>query len=65
MAAEESYPDDLLYHREHDWARLEGDDAVLDITWHALDALGELVHLEPPPLGATVAEDDSYARSSR
>ena len=56
MAASESYPDDLLYNREHDWARIEGDEAVLGITWFAHDALGELVHYEPPEAGATMSE---------
>jgi glycine cleavage system H protein len=60
VAANESYPDDLLYHPEHDWARIEGDEAVLGITWYAQDALGELVHFEPPSDGATVAKDASY-----
>ncbi len=60
MAAAESYPEDLLYHAEHDWARVEADEAVLGITWHAQDALGELVHFEPPEQGATVAKDASY-----
>jgi glycine cleavage system H protein len=60
MAADESYPDDLRYHREHDWARIEGDEAVLGITWYAQDALGELVHFEPPDAGSTVAKDSSY-----
>ena len=60
MAAAESYPDDLKYHRDHDWARVEGDEAVLGITWFAADALGELVHFEPPEPGATVAKDGSY-----
>jgi glycine cleavage system H protein len=59
MAAE-SYPDDLLYHPEHDWARVDGDEAVLGITWHAQDALGELVHYEPPDVGATISKDASY-----
>ena len=59
MAAE-SYPDDLLYHPEHDWARIDGDEAVLGITWFAVDALGELVHYEPPAVGAQVAKDSSY-----
>ena len=56
----ESYPEDLLYHPEHDWARIEGDEAVMGITWHAQDALGELVHYEPPDIGSTVAKDGSY-----
>ena len=56
----ESYPDDLLYHPEHDWARIDGDEAVLGITWFAQDALGELVHYEPPKEGATVMRDASY-----
>jgi len=60
VAAAESYPDDLRYHVEHDWARIEGDEATLGITWFAVDALGELVHFEPPEVGATVTKDQSY-----
>jgi glycine cleavage system H protein len=60
VAAAESYPDDLRYHREHDWARVEGEEAVLGITWFAQDSLGELVHFEAPEVGATVAKDASY-----
>ena len=60
MAAPESYPDDLKYHPEHDWARVDGDEAVLGITWFAQDALGELVHYEPPEPGATIAKDTPY-----
>jgi glycine cleavage system H protein len=60
VAAAESYPDDLKYHSEHDWARVEGDEAALGITWFAADALGELVHFEPPEVGSSVAKDRSY-----
>jgi glycine cleavage system H protein len=60
LAATESYPDDLKYHKEHDWARIEGDEAVLGITWFAQDSLGELVHYEPPKEGDTTARDSSY-----
>jgi glycine cleavage system H protein len=60
MAAAESYPDALKYHQEHDWARIDGDEAVLGITWFAGDALGELVHFEPPEVGATISKDTSY-----
>jgi len=60
LAATESYPEDLLYHAEHDWARIEGDEAVLGVTWYAQDALGELVHYEPPDVGATVSRNSSY-----
>jgi glycine cleavage system H protein len=60
MAAEESYPGDLRYHREHDWARIDSYEAVLGITWFAQDALGELVHYEPPDEGSTVTKDSSY-----
>jgi glycine cleavage system H protein len=60
VAAAESYPDDLKYHEEHDWARLDGDEAVLGITWFAADALGELVHFEPPEVGSTVTKGQSY-----
>ena len=61
MAADESYPEDLLYHQEHDWARTEGDDeAVVGVTWYAQDSLGELVHFEPPDVGASVAKGASY-----
>jgi glycine cleavage system H protein len=61
MAVAESYPDDLRYHPEHDWARLEGDEAVFGITWFAQDALGELVHFEAPEEGATLVKDQPYA----
>ena len=60
MAATESYPETLRYHREHDWALIEGDEAVLGVTWFAQDALGELVHFEPPQDGQTIAKDSSY-----
>jgi glycine cleavage system H protein len=60
VAAAESYPDGLQYHSEHDWARLEGDEATLGITWFAQDALGELVHYEPPEEGAEIAKGSSY-----
>jgi len=60
MAAAESYPDDLKYHREHDWARVDDDEAVLGITWFAQDALGELVHFEAPTTGSNVARGSSY-----
>ena len=56
----ESYPEELLYHPEHDWARIDGDEAVLGVTWHAQDALGELVHYEPPDVGATIGKGGSY-----
>ena len=59
--AEETYPDDLKYHPEHDWARIDGDQAVFGITWYAQDALGEVVFCEPPDVGATVAKDSAYA----
>jgi len=58
--AEASYPPDLLYHSEHDWARIEGDEATFGITWHAQDALGEVVFFEPPALGAIVTQDQPY-----
>jgi glycine cleavage system H protein len=58
--ATESYPDDLRYHPEHDWARIEGDEAVLGVTWFAQDALGDLVHYEAPSVGGTTAKDKPY-----
>jgi glycine cleavage system H protein len=60
MPAAESYPDELKYHREHDWARVDGDEATLGITWFAQDSLGELVHFEPPEEGAEIAKDSEY-----
>jgi glycine cleavage system H protein len=60
VAADESYPDELRYHQEHDWARIDGDTATLGITWYAQDSLGEIVHYEPPEVGASVAKDESY-----
>ena len=59
MAAE-SYPEGLLYHPEHDWARIEGDEATLGVTWFAQDALGELVHYEAPAVGDSIAVGASY-----
>jgi len=57
-----SYPDDLLYHDQHDWARLEGDEeAVFGVTWYAQDSLGEVVFYDPPEVGATIDKDASYA----
>ena len=61
MAANEGYPDELRYHPEHDWAQIDGDEAVLGITWYAQDALGELVHFEAPQVGATLTKDQAYA----
>jgi glycine cleavage system H protein len=60
LAATETYPDELKYHKEHDWARIDGDEAVLGITWFAQDSLGELVHYEAPQEGATITRDTSY-----
>jgi glycine cleavage system H protein len=59
--ADASYPDDLLYHPEHDWARIDGDLATLGITWYAQDSLGEVVFFDPPQVGAQVRQGDSYA----
>jgi glycine cleavage system H protein len=56
-----SYPEDLLYHPEHDWARVDGDEATLGITWYAQDQLGEVVFFEPPEVGKTMTKDDPYA----
>jgi glycine cleavage system H protein len=58
--AEASYPEDLKYHPEHDWARIEGDEATFGITWYAQDALGEVVFFEAPTVGASVSKDQSY-----
>jgi len=59
--AEESYPEELRYHREHDWARIDGSDATFGITWYAQDSLGEVVFFEPPEVGTDVVKDSSYA----
>ena len=61
MAAQESYPDGLKYHPEHDWAQIEGDEATFGVTWYAQDALGEVVFYEPPEVGAEIAKDRAYA----
>ncbi len=58
--ADESYPEDLKYHPEHDWARIDGDEAVFGVTWYAQDALGEVVFYDPPEVGTTVARDRAY-----
>jgi glycine cleavage system H protein len=59
--AEASYPDDLRYHPEHDWARVEGEQATFGITWYAQDALGEVVFFDPPDVGTHVSKDEPYA----
>src|SRR5215211_1384168 len=59
--ADESYPEDLRYHPEHDWARIEGEEATFGITWYAQDALGEVVFYEPPEAGSEVTKDQAYA----
>jgi glycine cleavage system H protein len=59
--ADESYPEDLLYHPEHDWVRIEGDEATFGITWYAQDALGEVVFFDPPEVGAEVKANQPYA----
>jgi len=59
--ADASYPDDRLYHTEHDWAKIEGDTATFGITWYAQDALGEVVFFDPPEVGSTVTKDEAYA----
>ena len=59
--AEASYPDDLKYHPEHDWARVDGDVATLGITWYAQDQLGEVVFFDPPEVGKTISKDAAYA----
>ena len=59
--ADASYPEDLLYHPEHDWVRLDGDTATFGITWFAQDALGEVVFFDPPDVGTTVTKDEAYA----
>jgi glycine cleavage system H protein len=61
VPANETYPDDLRYHPEHDWARVQGDEAVLGITWYAQDSLGELVLFDGPEVGATLIKDQAYA----
>ena len=58
---EASYPDDVLYHQEHDWARVEGDVATFGITWYAQDQLGEVVFFEPPQAGTTTTKDEPYS----
>jgi glycine cleavage system H protein len=59
--ADAAYPEDLLYHPEHDWARIDGDTATFGITWYAQDSLGEIVFFDPPEVGSTVTKDESYA----
>jgi glycine cleavage system H protein len=59
--ADATYPDDLRYHEEHDWARIEGDQATFGITWYAQDSLGEVVFFDPPEVGTEIQKDLSYA----
>jgi glycine cleavage system H protein len=57
----DNYPDDLLYHPEHDWARLDSETATLGITWYAQDQLGEVVYFDPPEVGTSISKDEPYA----
>ena len=59
--ADASYPDDLKYHAEHDWARIDGDVATLGITWYTQDQLGEVVFFDPPEIGSSITKDTPYA----
>ena len=59
--ADASYPDDLKYHQEHDWARIDGESATFGITWYAQDQLGEVVFFDPPAVGTTIDKDSPYA----
>jgi glycine cleavage system H protein len=59
--ADASYPDDLIYHAEHDWARVEGDTAAFGVTWFAQDQLGEVVFFDLPEVGSTVTKGEPYA----
>ena len=59
--ADASYPDDLKYHSEHDWARIDGENATFGITWYAQDQLGEVVFFDPPAVGTTINKDAPYA----
>ena len=59
--ADETYPEELKYHPEHDWARIEGDQATFGVTWYAQDALGEVVFFDPPEVGTAVSKDQAYA----
>jgi glycine cleavage system H protein len=59
--ADASYPEDLRYHDQHDWARVQGEHATLGITWYAQDSLGEVVFYDPPELGAVLSKDSAYA----
>ncbi len=59
--ADATYPEDLRYHDQHDWARIEGEEGVFGITWYAQDSLGEVVFYDPPEVGASVQKDSSYA----
>jgi glycine cleavage system H protein len=57
----DNYPDDLLYHPEHDWARIDGENATFGVTWYAQDQLGEVVFFDPPEVGRTLRKDEPYA----
>ena len=59
--AEASYPEELKYHPEHDWARIDGDTATFGVTWYAQDSLGEIVFFDPPEVGTSVTNDETYA----
>jgi glycine cleavage system H protein len=54
-------PKNLRYHREHDWARVEGDTAVFGVTGYAQEALGDIVYIDLPEVGTDVVAGSPYA----
>ena len=56
----DTYPEDLKYTEEHEWARIEGDRAVVGITHYAQDALGDIVYVDIPAVGTTVTAGEAF-----
>ena len=54
------FPDDLHYTKEHEWLRLEGNDGIVGITDFAQDALGDVVFVELPTVGATLRQGQTF-----
>lgn len=54
------YPSELKYTKDHEWARKSGANVVVGVTWHAQDALGAVVYIELPKVGAQVTAGQSF-----
>src|SRR5688500_57843 len=56
----ENYPENLLYTKDHEWCRIEGNVATVGITWHAQNSLGDVVYCELPQAGSELRQGSPF-----